>query len=244
MTFSRGLFQEALHALSLNWPVALLFLAGQLLLQIFGDSVGGGGFGVQFFLFAILAICIHQAVIKPGFVTPYLTQRSMMWGYGWRLGAILIVCGAAGFFMASLVVRPYEGRLFFFGIAVIVALVVCALILSMWGTVLPAVAVEGDASFSSATARGKITFQYSAFRLFFCCGPLFIAVLALPLLLLGIFGPDALNDIDEPPAGSAAAAVIISVMGVLLGLFNIALVSTILSRAYLTGEEASCEASI
>jgi hypothetical protein len=52
--FSRGLFQEAFHAVSLNRPIALVFLAGQRAPQIFGDDLGNGGSVAQLILFGFL----------------------------------------------------------------------------------------------------------------------------------------------------------------------------------------------
>jgi hypothetical protein len=133
MTFSRGLFQEAFHALSVNRAIAFTFLAAQVALQIFEEKLGHGGSGVQFFLFCILAICIHQAVIKPDFSVPNFTQRSMMWGYGWRLLVMLLLCGAMGYFLASLVPLPPEAKFVFIALAVIMVAILYALVLSMWG---------------------------------------------------------------------------------------------------------------
>jgi hypothetical protein len=235
MTFSRGLFQEAFHALSVNRAIAFTFLAAQVALQIFEEKLGHGGSGVQFFLFCILAICIHQAVIKPDFSVPNFTQRSMMWGYGWRLLVMLLLCGAMGYFLASLVPLPPEAKFVFIALAVIMVAILYALVLSMWGTALPAVAVSGDAGFAGATARGKKTFGYSALRLLFCCGPLLIAEFALIFFVISKFSA-ADGNILGGPLGVNVTPLLVGIIISLFGLFNTSLASTILSRAYLIGE--------
>jgi hypothetical protein len=235
MMFSRGLFQEAIHALSVNRPIALTFLAGQMVIQVFEEKLGTGGSGAQIILFSILAICIHQAVIKPDFGVPNFTQRSMMWAYGWRLVAALVLCGAAGYFLATLVPLRAGTEYAFLGLVVIIAAILYALTLAMWGTALPAVAVGGDAGLASATARGRKTFGYSALRLFFCCGPLLIAEFALIIFLAGRLGDEGAKVLGGP-FGINVTALIFGLIASIFGLFNTALASTILSRAYLVGE--------
>jgi hypothetical protein len=235
MNFSRGLFQEAFQALSVNRPIALTFLAAQIVLQILEEKLGNSGSAAQLILFSILAICIHQAVIKPDFSVPNLTQRGMMWGYGWRLLVMLILCGLTAYFLASLFPIPAGQIDAFIGIIAIIFLILYVSVLSMWGTALPAVAVGGDAGFAGATARGRRTFGYSASRLFFCCGPLVVAEFVLIVFLfhkLGGVDPKIFGG----PTGVNLPLLFLALLGSLFGLFNTALASTILSRAYLIGE--------
>jgi hypothetical protein len=243
MTFSRGLFQEAHNALSTNWPIALMFLAAQSLLDIFDEIRGGGGSAAQIIFYGpatqlvlcgILAVCIHQAVIKPGFVKPHLRHNSMMWGYVYRLAVMALVCAAAAFLLTFALVHR-ESSDAFIVLSATLAVIFYAWVLSMWGTVLPAVAVEGNVGFARGTARGKVTFRYSFLRLLFCCGPLLIIGLTLLSLFHWYFGETDESRIGEV-TGVDYPALVSGLIASLFALFNTALASTILSRAYLIGE--------
>jgi hypothetical protein len=235
MLFSRGLFQDALHAISVNRPIALTFIAIQLLIQMFDEKLGHSSSGVQLILFSILAICIHQAVIKPERGALSFTDMGMMWSYGWRLLVMMVLSGGVAYVLSSLFSNPEGNWNLFLGFFAIFVLGLYSLVLSMWGTALPAVAVLGDAGLASATARGKRTFGYSALRLFFCCGPVFFIGFGVVLFLVRKFGIEG-AEILGGPMGINAVPLTVGLIGSLFALFNTALASTILSRAYLIGE--------
>jgi hypothetical protein len=232
MKFSRGLFGEALHALSVNRPIAFTFLAAQLVLSFLEGKLGHTSSAGQLILFSILAICIHQAVIKENFGTPDLGQFSVVWSYGWRLIFMLIVSGLASYALTSLLPIPPEHINSFLVFFAIIMMTLYTLILSMWGTSLPAVAVAGNVTLSSATARGRATFVYSALRFAFCCGPILVAAFVLVFFLAG----KLVEAFPSGTSGFKAGELVLTLIGSIIGLFNTALASTILSRAYLIGE--------
>lgn len=235
MTFSSRLLDETFRALSLNRPMVLIFLAANVALQILDEQLGRGGTAGQLILFSMMAICIHQAVIKTDFKVAVFTPNSMLWSYGWRLLGMWALAGVPAFVLTSLFPIPAARENLFVGLFVIMFSILYALALSMWGTALPAVAVGGDAGLASATARGKMTIGYSAARFFLCLGPLLIMGFALLILLSGKLNPDNLKILG----GSIRinfAPLTVTLLASLFGLFNTALASTILSRAYLIGE--------
>ncbi len=215
--------------------MTLLFLAANVALQIFDELVGPGGTAGQLILFSLMAICIHQAVIKTDFKVAVFTPSSILWGYGWRLLAMWALAGVPAFILTFLFPIPAERENLFVGLFAIIFLILYGLVLSMWGTALPAVAVGGDSGLASATARGKKTIGYSAARFFLCLGPLLVAGFALLIFLSGKFDPANVG-IFGGPIGINIVPLILALIGSLLGLFNTALASTILSRAYLIGE--------
>jgi hypothetical protein len=239
MKFSRGLFQETVHALSINWPIALTFLTATMVLQTFDKTLGNAGLAAPLILLNVLAICIHQAVIKPKLKTPIFMKLSMIWSFSWRWVAMLALCSVLctiSIYLLFWLVLTTNGRFdVFISISLIMIFFISTFVFSKWGTVLPAVAVEGDSSIASAAARGRRTFGYSAKRLFFCCGPLFIAPPVLTLFRLGKFGAMDTGVIGRP-MDAGLPLLFVWLLHSLLALFGTALVATILSRAYLIGE--------
>ena len=118
--------------------------------------------------------------------------------------------------------------------------IVYGLLLSAFGTCLPAVAVGGDASFLEARRRGKHVFGYTAIRLFFCLGP--AAALSFFSLFELVYYLSESGLLKEGQFFSLANVGVI-LFSSALGAFNTALTSTILSRAYLIGEDKRWEAT-
>jgi hypothetical protein len=239
MRFSRGLFQETIHALSVNWLVALTFLATGMVLQALDKTLGNAGLFAQLILISVLAICIHRTIMKPDSRVSVSTKIWMIWSYGWRWVAMLALSSVIGVipvyvlgYLFLISAGPIEA---YIGLSGVLVTIVFASVLSKWGTFLPAVAVEGDSSFAGASVRGRRTFGYSAMRLFFCCGPLLIVPYALTLFRMGKFGAIDSSVIGKPME-YGLPLLFVWLLQLLFALFSTALIATILSRAYLIGE--------
>jgi hypothetical protein len=108
------------------------------------------------------------------------------------------------------------------------------LILSKWGTWLPAVVADGDRSFAAAGKRGSITFGYVCLRLFACNG-LLLAVAFLGLAFgIELIGSD--GSIWSAETGFSLATFLLVCVFYFVFAIQTVLPATILSRAYLIAE--------
>jgi len=233
-------FQVFRQSLGFLLPMALLIEAVNLAFDISG--------GFTLVLGAMLAFYFHRAVLlgNPYTFTDFFKLRAtdgqnwLNWSFCWRFGVLLLIPGIV--FIAMLV-----GLLYIVGLdhtptdsetlgAALVAIVPGALVFlpiaALVGTMLPAAAIEADASMGRAFQRGKKTFGVTLWRLFSgsCLYTLFLTIaMALCLGFLNAQAPIL--------AANQIASFLINTLLSLLGFFTPLLTATALSMAYRTGEE-------
>ena len=122
-------------------------------------------------------------------------------------------------------------------VTILLALLFAALIFAKWGTMLPAIVMQGDRTFSTAGKRGTISFYYAFPRLLLSFGLLTILQIAFVTILVVLLGA---GDEFFPEAGGFNFALLLpTFVGAIVGGYQVVLTSVILSRAYLRAENAT-----
>lgn len=196
--------------------------------------------GANLFVYAIVALMAHRVILldKAVLLTIRFGDKFSVWRFLWRYICFFII--AAVFWGVSIywLMQSFEpvsddpvvGSFFIapiFLIALLPAWIVFAVLMSVAGTILPAAAVNGDASISAALARGGILRTF--LRLVF--GNLLGAIICTVIVI----GASIL--IPDTPDGF-----FIDIFGTLLGFVPLILTASALSLAYMEAEGSAPDA--
>jgi hypothetical protein len=241
MPEQNGLWAESLRVFKLNAKPVAGYIAAMMVIAFVTEHMSGsaGSSVAQAFAAAILAIPAHLTVLKNASpVTSLLGTNNgkiispfVLRGIG--LGLLAIILPAVAFLVMLFSGLPIAIN----GIISIVFLLLsAAFVFAKWGTMLPAVALEGDKSMGKASQRGSQIFGYAFPRLLLCFGPLTILLLA-PILLVAL-----LFNISEMMFSTETGLDLPLILGVLtaqiIGAFQIVMIAVILSRSYMRAEPA------
>ncbi len=224
------MYKIAIRTFLQNFPIFLivaLLLAGFSFLEM---NVQSGG---SFFAYGLVALFSHRMILlnenygwsgkptlKPGETMP-------MWAFFWRYGLFFIIF----LFLSLAVFLPLmpsdpndEAKIV--GAIILSFLIVApfySILLSLFGTVLPAAAVRGERSFSAAFHRGRKRFWITMGRL--ALGP---ALIFVAMFMLAIAVPETMNSAILDFASNAVFY--------LLGLLPTHMTAVVLSMAYSEAE--------
>jgi hypothetical protein len=236
MKFENGILAETLSVIfRVRYTAAIVFSLSIILVSLstYFASRNGTNFATLF-LYSIFAISIHATIIDGKFDEHDLSKPKVITGYALRLLAMVLVSFIAA---AVIVLAVFNvSRHLAVGLITVIGLIIYPLILSLYGTCLPAKAVGGDASWSTAFHRGRLTFRYAAARLLLVNGALLISLVAAGM---GLFAYLLSVGVIEKGAPGAWLTAVAAVSGILTSMLMTAMASTVLSRAYLIAENPS-----
>ena len=234
MTFERGIWAEAfLNAKKIFYMLAIIVvLAVGLSLAQDAWKIGSAGNAGLAFAWLQLAILAHMTILKnqPGIT---VDQKGKFLGafFGTSLllslGPLLVAALAA-----AATYKFGEGIMFLS--ALIVYAVFELLVLAKWGTRYPAMVAGGDRTFNTAASRGNQTFGYVFWRLLVCNAPIILAAFALLFYAISSSNNDAA--IWTKTGGLDVLMLCAEIIFNAAFSFQIVLLATILSRAYLIAE--------
>lgn len=239
MQFERGIWVETARNFWTNkWLAALAvgIILAVTLLENVTKMKSSGGIWVEF-AWLPLVIAAHSTVLngQSGFSAMMggATFKSVFSPFLWRSVGLSLV----GAIPAAVIAIPLAGsghETLFIYLFMAIYGAVESLILAKWGTMLPACVVEGDRTLAAAGKRGKIIFGYVLGRLWACNGPLMVAGFAI---LIGAYvAIQLLFGQSLGPAGSGAVDNFLYFFLFILFAFNLVMLATILSRAYLISD--------
>ena len=231
--FERGLWTETTHNFRMNfWLIASVvgaLLAWSLIQERF--QVGRSGGSLSAIIWVLVAMSVHATILrgKAGFAihgenlfTPFLWRAFLFGGVG--LAGMLLTIPLWPDLNRSLVIYPILAVYGFLE----------TILLSKWGTWLPAVIANGDKSFAAAGRRGSKTFGYVLSRLLFGVGSGFLASFILLAIMLVVLDTD--GTLWSQEKGFYFLPTLAELIFFLTFSYQIVMVATVLSRAYLIAE--------
>jgi hypothetical protein len=234
LKFERGLWRETLRNCRINLTFILVIVGVLLPLSIAEEiwDLGNGSAIGTTIAWILLAIAAHATILKGKGGYQAAADKQVFISFSLRTIGFALV-GLVG----SLFTLPFVGD---GGLDRILLLMVPvyglveALILSKWGTWLPAVLADGDRSFAASGKRGNITFGYVCLRLVTCNG-LLLAVAFLGFGLgIALIGSD--GSVWSAANGLSLSTFLLLCVFYFVFAIQTVLLATILSRAYLIAE--------
>ena len=238
MTFERGIWKESARNFWLNKWMVLLAVGIIAAVSIFEDythSKSGGGTWVEV-VWLSLVIAAHGTVLNGtvGFKSMNGAEfKSVFSPFLWRSLGLSVL----GIVPAVVILIAFGSALdetYFILFMLVIYAVFESLILAKWGTMLPACVAQGDKTLKSASARGSKTFGYS-FGRFWGCNALVLAV-GLTGLIIGYSVLDSSMGISSKGMGAIVGSRVLQILITIVFAFNLVMLATILSRAYLIAE--------
>ena len=234
LKFQRGLWRETLRNCRINLSFILVIVGVLLPLSIAEEiwDLGNGSAIGTTIAWILLAIAAHATILKGQGGYQAAADKQVFISFSLRTIAFALV-GLIG----SLFTLPFVGD---GGMDRILLLTVPAyglaeaLILSKWGTWLPAVMADGNRSFAAAGKRGNITFGYVCLRLVTCNGLLLTVAFLGFALGIALIGSD--GSVWSATNGFSLAAFLLACVFYFAFAIQTVLLATILSRAYLIAE--------
>ena len=236
--FERGIWAESLRNFWANKYVVLTVVGIIVAVSVFQaltHSTGSAGMWSEF-AWVPVAVAAHSTILNgtSGFSAMGRGGYKPIWSpFFWRSVGLSLI----GTIPAIAVTIPFinkgnETR--FVVVFLCVYAIFESLILAKWGTMLPACVANGDKSFSAAGQRGTKIFKYVLSRFWSCnavvlivgFGVVIFGYAIIQAILKTLFGTTLFTDND-----------IILIFGMsAIFAFNLVMLATILSRAYLIAE--------
>lgn len=233
LNFDRGLLAETTINFHKNILLLAIVVVTLMVVTLFDARypiVGVSAFSS--IIWAILAMSVHATILKglPGFVIH--KEGRFFLPFLWRT---LVFAGMAVVAMAIIVKLwvQVEPDYIIYPVLGIYALIE-ALLLSKWGTLLPAVIANGDTKLATAGRRGSKTFFYVFLRLVFGVGLGYLAAFALLFVVSRYLGSAGIYWSLE--FGFDFKTILIGLVFYFVFAYQIVMIATILSRAYLIAE--------
>lgn len=235
LNFHHGVWKAAAYNFWLNFTLIATIIASIVVLnsalefwrpgtnRSIGLSIGG----------AFIAIAVHATILKgkSGFAAIASSDDSFL-PFLLRAAAFSIA-GLAISLKALSAIKDTDP----FYVLVIVILgcaLLEAVLLSMWGTCLPAVIIGADGGFAAAGARGGKVFTYTLLRLTFCNGTLLAVAFIFWYMARAILQTDGLIWSEEN--GFSGAVLLVQIIFFTIFAFQTVMLATVLSRAFLMAE--------
>jgi hypothetical protein len=247
--FQRGIWSESMDAFGRNLDAVGVYMVALLVITAISEHLrlNSGGWIAETFATAYLAIPIHLTVMKQtsGWkqmanpenikrVKPFVL-RSIGLAVLCAIPIIIIIALMANQFSNGATAAQNIYVLAKIIIAAGAALIVSILaIFAKWGTMLPAAAVDGDASFSRAGERGSATFFYTLPRLFISMILLTVVLVAITHYTMKWFPITGMVVANNGIPNLTRLAFLI--LASLFGTFQVVMSAVILSRAYMIVE--------
>ncbi len=244
MTFERGIWAESLRNFWLNKLVvltAVVILAAFSAFEEFSHSKNGGSVWIGL-VWLPVAAASHATILKgqPGFACMRGEQyRSTFLPFTWR-SLLLSFIGIVPAMIVAFSMVGFESRTVFIYALLAVYAAIESLILAKWGTVLPACVAGGDKSLERAGARGSEIFGYVFSRFWACNAPVLVVGLAAVIFGTTLVFAEIPTVIDS--TFDVAVKLLAYALIFVLFAYNLVLIATILSRAYLIAEAKLKEA--
>ncbi|WP_372571188.1 hypothetical protein [Ruegeria jejuensis] len=228
-------YARALRTFAANFMLFFALSVVMALLKLFLDSSSTNGASLVFY--TLVALFCHRlllteerttkADIFPGRKDGPLAGR--LWPFCWRMGLFWLFAACVwGFFfylIFGLLPEVDKGSVFGAGmLALVPAALVFYVVAALVGTVLPAAAMEGDMSITTAFRRGRGSFWKTIWRLIAGNG-LFSIVSLVALIALASHIP-----VNAGPVIGTA----LGILGEVSGMFTIMLTAAALCLAYET----------
>lgn len=213
-----------------KWVVGYICMVGGLaLLDRFININSGASIFIGVMISTFLAIPAHIAVLTqldPDQVSIWLQQRPKAFFSFVRRCLLLGFLGAIaplviGIAMVMGGIHPSFAIL----AAILVWIFSGIAAFARWGTMLPAVIADDDQTLAAAGQRGAKVFGYAFPRLLISFGLVTVLFVAIVMLLSFLLGID--------PKGSGPAPLMLSVVGSIIGAYQVVMTSVVLSRSYL-----------
>lgn len=238
MTFERGIWQETARNFWANRLVVLTAIGLLMAVTIYENythSKSSGGIWTEF-VWLPVAIAAHATILngQSGFGTMSGNRYKSVFGpFFWRgLGLSFLGIIPATVLTISILGTRKDTLLVITLVAVYGAIE--SLILAKWGTMLPACVAEGDKSLKVAAARGSKTFSYVITRFWGCNAVFLIVGFSVVIFASSFFLVTPKS--SAAPADSTYSDAILEIVELTLLAFNLVMLATILSRAYLIAE--------
>jgi hypothetical protein len=233
MKFETGIWRGMFSNAWMNRYLVLAMIAALVIISVAGDLgiASTSGIYVRILIWLYLALPAHHTALTGQSGLAKVNNRKFVLGFLGRAAALSIV-GAIGFLpLISLVATL--GKDAIVGIFVIVYLATELVVLSLFGTWLPAVVDDGDRGFGAAFRRGKRTFWFVFFRLLLCNGLLIFSAGVVLVLASEVSGYDK---IWTSGTGFHPIAALGTTFATGLFVLHVVMLATVLSRAYLIAE--------
>ncbi len=230
MKFEIGLISEFAKCMEQNWKIflaAILLNTALIFFNEITDTKNQSFAGLA--LSAMVALYAHKSAISamcPG-ITVNFNPR-MIFSYALRLAILVVITVILTIISSELIGNPRSGTGFLLVISVM-ALIYSSL-LSLVGTMLPAIVTDFDSSFSAAFRRAKKTFLYNFLRLFFGIGSLVLFFLIASIFLANYF---QIGEIIDENGRVSFSSGLMSFSASIVSVSLTVLASVILSRALL-----------
>ena len=238
MTFERGIWKESARNFWANKWVALTavgLITAVSLFQDYTHSKSSGGIWVEFAWLPV-AIAAHATILNgtTGFNTMGGSQYKTVFSpFLWRSMGLSLI----GIIPAAAITIPLAGpanKTVFIYLFTAIYAATESFILAKWGTMLPACVANGDRTFKTAGTRGIKIFRYVLGRFWACNAVVLVggfAGLIAAYVAVATISDDVLklanHDLLQP---------LLQVSLFTLFAFNLVMLATILSRAYLIAE--------
>ena len=238
MTFERGIWKESARNFWVNKWVVLTAAAILTAVSVFQDythSTSSSGILAELAWLPV-AIAAHATVLN-GSIGFYgmdrSRQKTVFRPFLWR-SLVLSLVGVIPAIAIAISFVGHSKETIFILLFVTIYAAIQSLILAKWGTMLPACVAGGDKSFKAAGGRGSKTFVYVLGR-FWGCNALLLTICFAGLIFaytaISIFLKKAV-----PDAGNFVLDQALQVFFIFVLAFNIVMLATVLSRAYLIAE--------
>lgn len=235
LNFRHGVWKAAAYNFRLNFALIATIIASIVVLNIvlefwrpgtnrsIGLSIGG----------TLIAIAVHATILKgkSGFAAIASSDDAFL-PFLFRAAAFTIVVLVIS--LKALSAIKDTDPFYILVIVVLGCALLEAVLLSMWGTCLPAVIIGGDGSFAAAGARCSKVFTYTLLRLIFCNGTLLAIAYIFWYMARAILESDGLVWSEEN--GFSIAVFLAQIIFFTIFAFQTVMLATVLSRAYLIAE--------
>lgn len=238
MNFERGIWEESVRNFWANKFVVVIAVGLLIAVGIFQDythSTSGGGMWVEFAWLPV-AIAAHATILngQSGFATFSSSQYKIVFSpFLWRSIGLSFIGVIPAMAIAIPIVGTENMTLFTY---VIMALYAAfeSLILAKRGTMLPACVAEGDKSLKAASDRSAKIFGYVLGR-FWSCNAVLLVIGGGGIILCYSIVVSFLKTLFTITDNVIVDIFLQTSITILLA-FNLVMLATILSRAYLIAE--------
>jgi hypothetical protein len=233
MQFENGIISESLRVflerkITVSTVFGVMIVIGYL--ESFVSSKTGFNFAFTFVM-SMLAVTVHKTVILGTFDERSVADTKVIFAYVWRIIAMTLLSLIPA--IVAFVLLTGMDKNISIGIAVLVWAICYLFLLGLFGTCLPAIAVAGDKSWTSAFHRGRSTLGYVLTRLTFLNGSLLFVLYAAIGTMAVVLKHRGLISTNDYPLWFSLPT---NLVATLVSIFAAVMASTILSRAYLIAE--------
>lgn len=186
------------------------------------------------FATAMLAFWAHRNILtgeKMGLKNNPDKNTHSPWAFIWRFAVLIFIPIILATIMTFTTVGISDTGIFTL-VLLIISFILLGIILSLFGSVLPAASVKADASFSTAMKRGAPRFWSTLWKLIY--GPVVISIFSA---IIWVILYSLVSNIEMGPSMTTIIDVTIGFISGLISALSTVLVATILSQVYMDSED-------